>query len=214
MWAIKYPSARPTWIRLIMAALCAGANLTIAAAQSGAPGTPRLDNLPVPSAPSAPQAPDISAIASGYEAMATSRGIDNQPPSGFLIMVSFSMPKTSLARLAHQAKRGGGVLVINGLKDGSLPATAQAVHQTFGKDGAPLQIDPRLFTRYAVSTVPTFVLLGANANAPSCAAGTCPADGYVKASGDVSLDYALEQIANAQPGWRPTAQSILRRLGK
>lgn len=211
MWAINTPSARSTWISVILAALCAGTNLTIATAQSGAPSTPRLDNLPVPSAP---RAPDISAIASGYEAMATSRGIDNQPPNGFLIMVSFAMPKTSLARLADQAKRGGGVLVLNGLKDGSLPATAQAVHQTFGNAGAPLQIDPRLFTRYAVSTVPTFVLLGANANAPSCAAGTCPADGYVKASGDVSLDYALEQIASAQPGWRPTAQSILRRLGK
>jgi conjugal transfer pilus assembly protein TrbC len=209
--AIKHPYARPTWIRLVLAAYCAGTNLTIAAAQSGAPSTPRLDNLPVPSTP---RAPDIGAIASGYEAMATSRGFDNQPSNGILIMVSFSMPKTSLARLADQAKHAGGVLVLNGLKDGSLPATAQAVHQTFGKDGAPLQIDPRIFTRYAVSTVPTFVLLGVNANVQSCAAGTCPADGYVKVSGDVSLDYALEQIANAQPGWRPTVQSILRRLGK
>ena len=211
MWAIKFPYARPTWIRLVLAAFCAGINLTIAAAQSGAPGTPHLDNLPVPLAS---RAPDISAIASGYEAMATSRGFDNQPPNGFLIMISFSMPKTSLARLADQARRGGGVLVLNGLKDGALPATAQAVHQTFGKEGAPLQIDPRLFTRYAVSAVPTFVLLGSNANAQSCVAGTCPADAYVKVSGDVSLDYALEQIANAQPGWRPTVQSILRRLGK
>jgi conjugal transfer pilus assembly protein TrbC len=146
--------------------------------------------------------------------MARSRGIDNQPSNGILIMVSFSMPKASLARLADQARRGGGVLVLNGLKDGSLPATAQAVHQTFGKEGAPLQIDPRLFARYAVSAVPAFVLLASNADAKACFSGTCPANGYVKVSGDVSLDYALERIASAEPAWRAPAQSILRRLGK
>jgi conjugal transfer pilus assembly protein TrbC len=171
---------------------------------------PRLDKLPVPATG---QAADIAAIASGYEALARSREMSPPPSSQVLILVSLSMPSSSLVRLADQARRGGGVLVLNGLKDGSLTATARAVHQVFGKQGAPLQVDPRAFSRYAVNAVPTFVILGPNSKPQPCAENACAAAGFVKASGDVTLDYALEQIASAHPAWRPATQAILHRLG-
>lgn len=211
MSAINHIHARPERFAPLLAAFCAVGILNAASAQNAPSATHGLDRLPVPATQSSA---DIGAIASGYEASASAGMGKGKPPIQLLIMVSFSMPRTSLASLADQAKRAGGVLVLNGLKDGSLTATAQAVHQTFGKRGAPLQIDPRLFTRYAVSAVPTFVLRAANGDEQSCATGACPVDGYAKASGDVSLDYALEQIANAQPAWRSTASSILHRLGK
>lgn len=211
MSAIDHLLACTARIALPLAAIYAAGGSHLASAQTAPSTTPRLDRLPVPATPSAA---DIGAIASGYEAAGMAGPGGGKPAKQFLIMVSFSMPSTSLVRLAEQARRAGGLLVLNGLKDGSLTVTAQAVHQTFGNLGAPLQIDPRLFTRYAVSAVPTFVLLTANVNERSCLTGACPADGYAKASGDVSLDYALEQIANAQPAWRATANAILRRMGK
>jgi conjugal transfer pilus assembly protein TrbC len=208
--AIDCIFARPAHTVALLAAL--GAECFAcgpAAAQNPAPAMPRLDNLP---APATTQAADIAAIASGYEAQARSRGFSAPPSHNVLIMVSFSMPPTSLVRLADQARRGGGVLVLNGLKDGSLTATARAVHQVFGKQGAPLQIDPRAFSRYAVSAVPTFVLLGPDSRPQSCSGDACAAAAFAKASGDVTLDYALEQIAGAHPAWQPAAQAILRGL--
>jgi len=212
VWATKRRARRARNLLVLgLAALCAQCGLRCACAQTATAGTPRLDRLPIP-ATSSPA--DIAAIAGGYEARIKARGTGNQPSSRLLIMVSFSMPRASLTRLADQAKRCGGVLVLNGLKDGSLPATAQAIHQTFGQPGAPLQIDPRLFSRYAVNVVPTFILRASDGDEQPCLIGACPAAGYAKASGDVSLDYALEQIANAQPVWRPAARSILHLLEK
>lgn len=210
MLAIDSILAWPVRTAALLAALGAGCFACgPAVAQHPAPAMPRLDNLP---APATTQAADIAAIASGYEAQARSRGTSAPPSPHILIMVSFSMPPTSLVRLADQARRGGGVLVLNGLKDGSLTATARAVHHVFGKQGAPLQIDPRAFSRYAVSAVPTFVLLGPDSKPQPCSGDACAASGFAKASGDVTLDYALEQIASAHPTWQPAAQVILRRL--
>lgn len=203
--------AQPKRLAALLAAFYAAGNLGAASAQS-APSTARgVDRLPVPATQNSA---DIGAIASGYQASAAAGLGSGRPASPLLIMVSFSMPPASLASLADQARRAGGLLVLNGLKDGSLTATAQAVYQTFGKEGAPLQIDPRLFTRYAVSAVPAFILRTTSGDEQSCLTGSCPLNGYTKVSGDVSLDYALEQIATARPAWRPTAYAILHRMGK
>lgn len=212
MLATDRIATRPARPAILLALLAAGcAPCCIGSAQGPTSVTPGLHNLPVPATT---QAADIAAIASGYEAQARSRGVGTIVSPSVLILVSFSMPPHSLVRLADQARRSGGVLVLNGLKNGSLTATANAVHQLFGKQGAPLQVDPRAFSRYAVTAVPTFILLAADANPHSCTGDTCATAGFAKASGDVSLDYALEQIASAHPAWRPAAQAILRRLEK
>lgn len=212
MSAIRFLLARPARAAALVASLvsqCLACGPV--AAQAPVPAMPRPDKLP---APATGQAADIAAIASGYEALARSRGISAPSAPQVLILVSFSMPSSSLVRLADQARLGGGVLVLNGLKDGSLTATARAVHQVFGKEGAPLQVDPRPFSRYAVTAVPTFVLIGSDSKPQPCPDDACAATGFAKASGDVTLDYALEQIARVQPTWRPAAQAILRRLRK
>lgn len=198
---------------------CSALGAQGALAQSGPaprPGAPRLENLP---APSSAEPADIAAIAAGFEAAGKAPGLanmasmENRRQAQLLIFVSFSMPQVSLLNLARQARKAGGVLLLNGLKDGSLSATAQAVYRIFGKDGAPLQIDPRSFERYAIKSVPAFVL-SPGANDLPCVSASCPEGGYAKAAGDVSADYALEQIASARPALRAQAQAILHRMGR
>lgn len=199
------------------ACLALGTQAVSAQSAQPQPGAPRLDKLPVPANP---DTADIAAIAAGFEAAGKSpeaenmAGMANARQGQLLIFVSFSMPPASLVHLAAQARKVGGVLLLNGLKDGSLTATAQAVYRIFGKQGAPLQVDPRAFERYAVNAVPSFVLLRGAATDTPCAAASCPESGYAKAAGDVSADYALEQIASARPALRPQAQSILKRMGR
>ena len=49
----------------------------------------------------------------------------------------------------------------------------------------------------------------------SCAAGTCaPPEGYLRVAGDVSLDYALEHMQRAAPGFTAEAAPFLARLGR
>ncbi|AXA94656.1 type-F conjugative transfer system pilin assembly protein TrbC [Massilia sp. YMA4] len=156
---------------------------------------------------------DLSALAAVYERAAGTVASQETGPA-LLILVSFSMPPASLVRLAEQARRVGAVLVLNGLKEDSLTATAQAVRQVFGAAGAPLQIDPRVFKHYGVTAVPAFLLRRASVSQPPCATEQCPADEYAMAVGDVSVGYALEQIAAVRPGWKPLTDTMRLQMEK
>ncbi|WP_195763753.1 type-F conjugative transfer system pilin assembly protein TrbC [Pseudoduganella rivuli] len=132
-----------------------------------------------------------------------------------MIFVSFSMPEASLRRLGEQASKAGAVLILKGLNEGSLVKTAAAVHHLYGDQPAPFQIDPQAFSRFAVASVPTFVLIQPGAQWRECAGGYCLAPAsYAKATGDVSLDYVLEHMTRTSTPIATSARNILRRLGR
>jgi len=125
-----------------------------------------------------------------------------------LIMISFSMPDDSIKGLFREAQRIGARVILRGMVDGSMQATAshlmalmgvdpQADEQEIKRQAAEatqpaIAIDPTLFRRFDVNRVPTFVVPLA-APAP-CSDQSCPTPPYLKVAGDVSLAYALRAI--------------------
>ena len=173
--------------------------------------TPGLDRLPKP-APGAPV--DIAAIARRFDAAgATSAAQALAHGPQLLVFVSLAIPEGSMRRLIEQAERSRAVLVLRGLKDGSMVKTAVAVRELIGNHKAAIQIDPQGFDRFGVNQVPTFVLLKDGAQLQRCTDTSCSAPAaYVDVSGDVTIEYALEWMASRSSGFGREARQLLQRL--
>jgi conjugal transfer pilus assembly protein TrbC len=183
-----------------------------------------LSKVPVPGATNAealPQPPqpatiDLEALARGYQqqggAIAAAQAMTNEP--ALLIFVSFSIPERNLRALVDQAARAGATLVLRGLDSGSLTTTVRRVSSLIGQQNVAIQIDPQAFTRFAVTTVPTFVLVQGGNTAQQCGANSCTAEAFVATAGDVSLGYALEHVQKRSPRFSAVARkyaALLRR---
>lgn len=176
------------------------------------PARPNLDALP---APAAGASIDLEALARGYasqvEAMSQTQGLASGP--GLLIFISLSMPQPTLQRLIDQAARAQASIVLRGFADGSLRTTVAQVQRLIGDRQVAVHIDPQAFDRYAVTRVPSFVLVRDGARPVACASGSCaPSEGFLRTSGDVSLDYALEYMQRSAPGFGPAADIFLKRI--
>ena len=176
------------------------------------PARPNVEALPTP----ATQTPiDLEALARGYasqaEAMNPAQGLASGP--GLLVFISLSMPYATLQRLIDQAARAKASIVLRGFANGSLRDTVGQVHALIGNRQVAVQIDPQAFDRFAVNRVPTFVLVRDGARPVSCASGSCaPTESFLRSSGDVSLDYALEYMRRWAPGFGPAADTFLKRI--
>ena len=158
---------------------------------------------------------DLEALARGYasqaDAMTQAQGLATGP--GLLVFVSLSMPRPTLQRLVDQAARAKASIVLRGFANGSLRDTVAQVQGLIGSRQVAVQIDPLAFDRYAVTRVPTFVLVRDGTRPVACASGSCaPADSFLRTSGDVSLDYALEHMRRSAPGFGPAADTFLKRI--
>ena len=180
--------------------------------RSAPPNSPNIEALPKP----ATQIPvDLEALARGYagqsDAMAQAQGLTAGP--GLFLFVSLTMPRATLQGLVDQAARAKAAIVIRGFANGSLRDTVAQVQGLIGTRQVAVQIDPQAFDRYAVTRVPTFVLVRDGARPVACASGSCaPADSFLRTSGDVSLDYALEHMRRSAPGFGPPADTFLKRI--
>lgn len=176
------------------------------------PISPRIDALPQP----ASQRPiDLEALARGYavqtDAMTQAQGLATGP--GLFVFVSLTMPRPTLQRLVDQSARAKASIVIRGLANGSLRDTVTLVQDLIGTRQVAVQIDPQAFDRFAITRVPSFVLVRDGTRPVSCASGSCtPADSFLRATGDVSLDYALEHMQRSVPGFSPAAELFLKRI--
>lgn len=137
-----------------------------------------------------------------------------QPEAALFVLVSLSMPQSSLERLAAQAGKAGATLVLRGVVDGSLTRTAEMTAAVIRQHpGAQFQIDPTLFRRFNVDKVPTFVLAAPTAQGQSCGKDCDAQHTFVRVSGDVTLDYALEHLARqANPRFATLAEQRLKQL--
>ncbi|MDC8637159.1 type-F conjugative transfer system pilin assembly protein TrbC [Xanthomonas hortorum] len=175
---------------------------------AASPRAPNLDALPVPLQDSAI---DLGAVAEGYRLQApVPAGLDEGPV--LYLFVSLSMPEPALRRIIAQAAQARATVLIRGMSGGSLRQTAARLQALIGPHPVSIQIDPRPFEQFDIQRVPAFVLARPSANA-DCAGGSCPSGAaFVRATGDVSLDYALAHVQRTAPAWGPAAGMYLRRL--
>ncbi|WP_230976262.1 type-F conjugative transfer system pilin assembly protein TrbC [Pseudothauera nasutitermitis] len=177
-----------------------------------APSTPRIEALPEPLTA---RPLDLSAVAQGY-ADGAARLDGAQALAGgpaLLVFASLSMPEATLARLLEQAERAHALIVLRGFMNGSLRDTAARVQRLIGGRQAAVQIDPLAFDRFAVTRVPSFVLVRDGTRPAACAGGACPPAGaFARTAGDVSLDYALAHLRRAAPDFQREADLFLARL--
>ena len=174
--------------------------------------SPNIEALPKPVTP---VAVDLEALARGYagqsDAMTQAQGLATGP--GLFIFVSLTMPRATLQGLVNQVARTKAAIVIRGFANGSLRDTVTQVQGLIGKKQVAIQIDPLAFDRFAISKVPSFVLVRDGTRPVSCASGSCaPADSFLRAIGDVSLDYALEHMQRSAPAFGPAAELFLKRI--
>ena len=109
------------------------------------------------SEPPAPGALDIARMARQGAAL-SSQPMVVESPGALRIFITLDMPRGSLQRLVDQAARSGAVLVLRGLKAQSLRATLAAVSALIETRRVAWVIDPEAFTRFRVTSAPTFVL--------------------------------------------------------
>lgn len=147
-------------------------------------------------------------------------GIDPESEHALFIFLSWSMPLDVLRAYAIEAMWTGATLVFRGVPPGrTIPEFfLQDLSQLVWDKGASaaISLDPRLFDSYKISMVPGIVLTRTRENFTCIGAGEgfvtengrtasyplCPPvdDGqYLKLSGTVTLDYALE--AFQAEGW-------------
>lgn len=171
--------------------------------------SPNLNALPQPAVADHPV--DIEALARRFDRQGHPRpsGLPQDDAPHLLVFVSLGMPAATLERLMADARQVHVTFVLRGMIDHDLQKTMQAVKNVIGQHKAAWFIDPDAFKRFAVTAVPSYVLLKRGAVARDCGGNQCFADGdFAKISGDVSIDYALDQIASRLPPYREVAAAV------
>lgn len=93
-----------------------------------------------------------------------------------LVFVSFSMPELSLKELSRNARKYNARMILRGIYKDSFKKTAEKILE-IDKKGLSLEIDPKLFKKYGIKKVPTFVLVEGGSE-------------IARLSGNVTLEYA------------------------
>ena len=152
---------------------------------------------------------DIDSLLARYQGKMPTRQ-QKESFGTLLVFVSFSIPPESLGPLVADTRKAGGMVVLRGLKDGSLKATALAI-KALGKNARGMTINPRLFKMFDVEAVPAVVVSTGEAGPcldKACVEKTGPFD---KVSGNIPLADALERVA-AKGELADTATRHLARL--
>ena len=167
---------------------------------------PSIEALPQAAAP----APDIATIAEKFKELGKASALKNEQPD-LLIMVSLSMPRDALERTAEQAERAGATLVFRGLKGDSMTQMGAEIQSIIGKRNVSAVVHPPAFQQFSVTRVPAVVI--ARPEAGNVLENGCSQAGtFVKVTGDVSLDYALEHIERKSLAWGQIARSYRNRI--
>ena len=170
------------------------------------PGMPRVEAMPRPVAP----APDIASIAEKYRDLGRTAAAQFNNPD-LLVLVSLSMPREGLQHLIDQAEKADAKLVFRGLKGDSMTKMGEEIKTIVGNRNVSVAIHPPAYQQFNVSRVPVVVLARGEAGRV-LDSGCSNAETFVKVTGDVSLDYALEYIERRSPAWAEVARSYRSRI--
>lgn len=115
---------------------------------------------------------------------------DNKP----IVFVSFSMPDQLILQYMHEANKYDAMVVLRGLYKSDLNATLKKIGELVNRDASlkGLSIDPTLYSRFGINAVPAFVL--PTEKLARCVSVDCPIPAFVKAGGDISIEYFLRQV--------------------
>ena len=130
-----------------------------------------------------------------------------------LIFTSLSVPAASWRQWAREAAGIGVPLVLRGVSEDGLPATAREIGARLGGAEAGVAIDPRLFRLFGVTRVPAVVVVPGGV--PPCRSRGCaddPAPPHDRVTGNIGLPAALEAVAGEGDAGRDVAQALLERL--
>lgn len=166
----------------------------------GVASMPRIESIPQPGAP----APDIATLADKYRTLGRNAVSGHRAPD-LLVMVSLSMPREALERIADQAERAGATLVFRGLKGDSITKMGAEIRSIVGNRNVSAIVHPPAFRQFGVTRIPAVIIARSEAG-KVLDNGCSQADTFVKVSGDVSLDYALDYIERRSPPWMETAR--------
>ncbi|MFZ5862412.1 MAG: type-F conjugative transfer system pilin assembly protein TrbC [Nitrospirota bacterium] len=109
---------------------------------------------------------------------------------------SFSMPEASLKSALADGDKVGLIAVLRGLPEGSAKTSLGRLKRLLGNHKTEVLIEPRLFTLYGITGVPSLVYAeGVDALCESCA----PVPHHAIVTGDVPLGTALEYLAREAP---------------
>jgi conjugal transfer pilus assembly protein TrbC len=122
-----------------------------------------------------------------------------------MAFVSFSMPRESLLRIVEQSEITGARLIFRGFDGNKMTDMATRIGALLGKHRVEAAIHPPAFAQFKVNQVPALVLAQSDAG-NQMDSGCAQPDRYVKVTGDVSQDYALEYIERTSPQWAASAR--------
>ena len=165
---------------------------------------PRLDNLPQTAVKVSP-----AAMAEQFR----QSPITNQPSVApeLMIFVSFSMPRESLLRIVEQSEMTGARLIFRGFTGDKLTDMSKRIADLLGKHRVEAVVHPPAFTQFKVNQVPALVISQSDA-ANQLDNGCAQTERYVKVTGDVSQDYALDYIERTSPKWSTVAATFNSKL--
>lgn len=130
-----------------------------------------------------------------------------------IVFASLSMPESSWRQWSRQAAKAGTPLVLRGIGEEGLAATANRIMARRAPDGAGATVDPRLFRLFRIAQVPAVAVVPggvAPCASPGCSAEPPPPHDLV--TGNVGLERALEIVAREDGPGRETARRHLERL--
>ena len=165
---------------------------------------PRFDNLPQPAAKVSP---------ADMVKQFSQSTIANQPPVApeLMVFVSFSMPRESLMRIIEQSERTGARLIFRGFTGDKLTEMSKRIADLLGNHRVEAVVHPPAFTQFKVNQVPALVISQSDA-ANQLDNGCAQAERYVKVTGDVSQDYALDYIERTSQKWSTVAATFNSKL--
>ena len=140
-----------------------------------------------------PKRDGLNGLFSSVESAAFSK--QNKPTVNAIapiILVSQSMPIHVLKNILIQAKEYEALVVVRGLPNGEFLDEVHKLQRIAEGTGTGLAIDPTLFKRFNVTSVPAFVL--PLTPLIPCTENGCSTPEHVKATGDVTIRYFLELI--------------------
>lgn len=162
--------------------------------------------LAVPAAPI-----DLDKMANEFEEAMEPLKIQHEE---FYLFASFSIPNEKLMKFLQMAGEAKATVVFRGGLDDtdiSMQKLARRLMSIRVRPMPKIQINPPLFTRFKVETIPAWVVAmpeSANEDAGGCA----PPATYASVAGDVRPEYALSVMSQrAIPAVAKVAETMLRR---
>lgn len=128
-----------------------------------------------------------------------------------MVFVSFSMPHESLVHIVEQSEKTGAKLIFRGFAGDKLSDMSKRVADLIGSHRVEALVHPPAFTQFKVVKVPTLVISLSDAG-NRLDNGCAQPDRYIKVTGDVGQDYALDLIERTQPKWAKLAAAFNGKL--